>query len=61
MALYSINPPGNDCIPLFCGDGDGDFEERDTKATIEVVKSYIVYCQVQIKLAEQYIKKEVGL
>lgn len=46
------------CILIFCGDGEGDFQERSAEATPECVKSYIVSCMIQIKLAEEWLKNK---
>lgn len=45
---------------VFCGDGQGDFEERKRDTTIECLNNYIDFCNDQIKLAQEYIELKEG-
>lgn len=49
--------PSGKKLPVFLGDGMGDFEKRDSSADKKVVQNYIEHCKEQIYTATKYLEE----
>ena len=55
---FNYNTATYDIKLKFYGDAEGDFEESSFEVDKMLVLNYILYCEEQIKLANEYLSKK---